>query len=331
MKYAKKLISTLLCASMLLACMLFTPLTAGASEKDLSDDVVILYTNDIHTYIDGALSYDVIAALKNSLQKEYRYVILADAGDHIQGTAYGSMDKGESIIKLMNAAGYDVATLGNHEFDYTMQGCLNAIKSAEFSYTSCNFYRESNGVRGENVLDSFVTFDCGKNKISFVGITTPETFSKSTPAYFQDENGNFIYGISGGKDGSALRQDVQRAISDAKNNGATHIIALGHLGVDQASSPWTSEETIAGVSGLNAFIDGHSHTVIEGKEIRDKDGNTVLLTQTGEYFNRIGMMVIDSETGNITTDFIEPQEVISADGKTVEGYKLRSELSSADY
>ena len=191
-KCSKKLFSALLCVSMLLACVLFTPLTASAAENALSDDVVILYTNDIHTYIDGTLSYDVLAALKNNLKKEYRYVILADAGDHIQGTAYGSMDKGESIIRLMNAAGYDVATLGNHEFDYTMQGCMNAIKWAEFSYTSCNFYRESNGVRGENVLDSYVTFDCGKNKISFVGITTPETFSKSTPAYFQDENGNFV-------------------------------------------------------------------------------------------------------------------------------------------
>lgn len=309
----------MLCLTMLLT---YVPLTASAADTALSDDIVILYTNDVHTYIDGPLSYDVIAAVKDDLQEEYKYVILADAGDHIQGTAYGSMDKGESIIELMNATDYDVATLGNHEFDYNMQGCMNAIGWAQFPYISCNFYRETDGVRGENVLDSYVMFDCGDEKIAFVGITTPETFSKSTPAYFQDEDGNFIYGISGGDDGLVLKQDVQKAIDEAEAAGATKVIALGHLGVDPSSTPWTSEETIAGVGGLDAFIDGHSHTVIESKEVEDKDKNAVLLTQTGEYFNRIGMMVIDSESGDITTDFIE------CNGNEDDGYTLTSDLYS---
>ena len=298
----------------------------SANDDVLSDDIVILYTNDVHTYIDGALSYDVIAAVKEELQKQYKYVFLADAGDHIQGTAYGSMDKGESIIKMMNAAGYDVATLGNHEFDYGMAGCMNVIDLAEFEYISTNFYRETNGMRDENVLDSYVIFGCGDEKLAFVGITTPETFSKSTPAYFQDENGNFIYGISAGEDGSLLQQDVQKAIDEAEQEGATQIIALGHLGTDPSSQPWTSKETIAGVSGLDAFIDGHSHSVVEKETVKDKDGHDVLLTQTGEYFGRIGMMVIDSETDQITTDFIECEELLAEDGETDEGHKLVSEL-----
>ncbi len=317
----KIIVWMLICALTVLA---FTPMVSHAEEVQLSDDIVILYTNDIHTYIDKSLSYDVIAAIKEELQKEYKYVILADAGDHIQGTAYGSMDKGESMISLMNLAGYDVATLGNHEFDYNMQGCMNAIEWAEYPYVSCNFYLEENGVRGENVLDSFVLFDCGDEKIAFVGITTPETFSKSTPAYFQDEKGNFIYGISGGTDGSALFSDVQKGIDDAKSAGATKIIALGHLGVDPSSLPWTSESVIASTAGLNAFIDGHSHTVIKNKEIKDKEGNNVILTQTGEYFSRIGIMVIDSETGSIATDFIE------CVGNEEEGYGLSSELFNRD-
>lgn len=288
---------------------------------ELSQDIVILYTNDVHTHIDSKLSYDVIAAIKDDLQTKYKYVILADAGDHIQGTAYGALDEGKSVVGMMNAADYDIATLGNHEFDYDMQGCLNAIDDAEFDYVSCNFYHQKDGIRRENVLDSYKIFDCGEEKVAFVGITTPETFTKSAPAYFQDEAGNFIYGISGGTDGSVLRDDVQKAIDEAKGEGATQIIALGHLGVDTASSPWTSEETIAGVSGLDAFIDGHSHTVIEGKEVKDKNGRDVLLTQTGEYFNRIGMMVIDTETGDITTDFIEYNE---------ESGKLESELYDTD-
>ena len=292
-----------------------------ATEPYVQGDIAILYTNDVHTYIDGVLSYDVIAALKAELANVYEYVLLVDAGDHAQGTAYGSMDKGATILSLMNAAGYDLATLGNHEFDYGMDGAMNIIEWAEFPYTSCNFYHEEAGVKGESVLDSFVTFTLGQEVIAFVGITTPETFTKSTPAYFQDGNGNYIYGISGGEDGAALYADVQAAINAAKDAGATKVIALGHLGDDPASQPWTSAETIANVSGLTAFIDGHSHSTVVGTEVADKDGSNVLLTQTGEYFDAIGLMVIDGETGSITTDLIGYNEitevVLGEDGNPV--------------
>jgi len=312
--------------ALLTVAMLFSAFGATPVQADQSDDIVVLYTNDVHTYIDGTISYDVIAAIKAELEKEYAHVLLVDAGDHIQGTAYGSMDKGETIIKLMNAAGYDLATLGNHEFDYGMFGCMQVIDWAQFPYTSCNFYNEAAGVRGENVLDAYVTFECGDEKIAFVGITTPESFTKSTPAYFQNENGEYIYGIAGGEDGAALYADVQAAVDAAKADGATKVIALGHLGDDPASQPWTSKETIANVSGLDAFIDGHSHSTVKGEAVADKDGNNVLLTQTGEYFNQIGMMVIDSETGAITTDFIGSEEIVDEDGETVLGYNLVSEL-----
>ncbi len=317
----KKLLTALLTVAMLFSSFGTLPVKA-----EQSDDIVVLYTNDVHTYIDGPISYDVIAAIKAELETQYAHVLLVDAGDHIQGTAYGSMDKGETIIKLMNAAGYDAATLGNHEFDYGMFGCMQIIDWAEFPYTSCNFYNEAAGVRGENVLDSYVTFECGDEKIAFVGITTPESFTKSTPAYFQNENGEYIYGIAGGEDGAALYADVQAAVDAAKADGATKVIALGHLGDDPASQPWTSKETIAHVSGLDAFIDGHSHSTIKGEEVTGKDGNKVLLTQTGDYFNQIGMMVIDAETGAITTDFIGSEKILDKDGETVLGYNLVSEL-----
>ena len=102
--------------------------TTATEAAAATEDVVILYTNDVHTYIDGALSYDVIAGLKAELEEQYGNVLLVDAGDAIQGTAYGSMDKGETIVKLMNAVGYDLATLGNHEFDYGMEGTMNVIE-----------------------------------------------------------------------------------------------------------------------------------------------------------------------------------------------------------
>lgn len=314
----KKLLALLLAFAMgvsLLACAAKEPAPAvpatEASETTvttepaaIAEDIVILYTNDVHTYIDKALSYDVIAALKDALTRKYGNVLLVDAGDAVQGTAYGSMDKGETIIKLMNAAGYDVATLGNHEFDYGMEGAMNVIAWAEFPYISCNFYHEKDGVKGENVLEAFQIFEMGGRKIAFVGATTPESFTKSTPAYFQDEMGRYIYGISGGENGAALYADFQTAIDAARADGAEIVIGLGHLGDDPASSPWTSEELIANVSGLNAFIDGHSHSTVVAKEI-----NGTLLTQTGEYFDSIGMMHIDGETGEITTDLIGYTEI----------------------
>ncbi len=313
--------------------LLLTAAPVCTAEAALSEDIVILYTNDVHTYIDGPISYDVIAAVKAELQTQYAHVLLADAGDHIQGSAYGAMDKGASIIALMNQAGYDVATLGNHEFDYGMDGCIAIREWAEYPYVSCNFYHEDNYIRNENVLDSFVLFDCGAEQVAIIGVTTPESFTKSTPAYFQDETGAYIYGIAGGEDGSALYADVQDAIDEAKAAGATKVIALGHLGVDMASEPWTSLETIANTSGLDAFIDGHSHTTMMGEAVADKDGGTVLLTQTGEYFDRIGMMVINPETDEITTDFIEVVELTETvtDDKgekkeVVTGYELTSEL-----
>ena len=230
------------------------------------EDVAIFYTNDIHTYIDnlsgeetGGLRYSTVAALKKSCEN----ALLVDAGDHIQGTAFGSMDQGETIVKLMNLAGYDLATLGNHEFDYGMTGTMKAIDWAEYEYVSCNFYHEKDGVIGETVLSPYKVFDIGGQKIAFVGVTTPESFTSSTPAYFQNEAGEYIYGIARGEDGQILYDTVQKAI-DAAEEQADIVIGLGHLGVDLSSRPWTSKEVIANTCGFDAFIDGHSHTSMEG-------------------------------------------------------------------
>ena len=187
----KRFVSLFLAFSMILTMAI--PGSVWADEKN--EDIVILYTNDVHTYIDGELSYDVLAGMKDKLETEYKHVLLVDAGDHIQGTAYGSMDKGKTIIDLMNAAGYDLATLGNHEFDYGMEGRINVTDYwAGFPYISCNFYHEAGGVVGDTVFDASKTYEgLGKWDVKFVGITTPETFTKSTPAYFQDADGNYIF------------------------------------------------------------------------------------------------------------------------------------------
>ena len=274
-------------------------------------DVTILYTNDVHTYIDKQspkLTYAAIADLKQSYQDAGKDVLLVDAGDHVQGTAYGSMDEGASIIKLMNAAGYDVATPGNHEFDYGMDRAKAIMKEADFPYLSCNWVDLRTGLR---VLPSVKVFVRGGRRIAFVGVTTPETFTKSTPAYFMDKaQRKYIYDIQGGEDGKKLYDAVQKAIDKAKLL-ADVVIGLGHLGVDPSSSPWTSEEVIAHTSGFDAFIDGHSHTVMENKQVQDASGKAVTLTQTGSYFANVGEMTIAAD-GTITTKLIPTHEGMDA-------------------
>ena len=274
-------------------------------------DVTILYTNDVHTYIDKQspkLTYAAIADLKQSYQDAGKDVLLVDAGDHVQGTAYGSMDEGASIIKLMNAAGYDVATPGNHEFDYGMDRAKAIMKEADFPSLSCNWVDLRTTLR---VLPSVKVFVRGGRRIAFVGVTTPETFTKSTPAYFMDKaQRKYIYDIQGGEDGKKLYDAVQKAIDKAKLL-ADVVIGLGHLGVDPSSSPWTSEEVIAHTSGFDAFIDGHSHTVMENKQVQDASGKAVTLTQTGSYFANVGEMTIAAD-GTITTKLIPTHEGMDA-------------------
>ena len=276
---------------------------ASACWTGEKSEVTILYTNDVHTYIDKQapeLTYAAIAALKQSYQNAGKKVLLVDAGDHVQGTAYGSMDQGASIIELMNAAGYDVATPGNHEFDYGMDRAKELMRDADFPYLSCNWVDLRTNLR---VLPEIKVFVRGGVRIAFVGITTPETFTKSTPAYFMNKaQTKYIYDILGGEDGQKLYSAVQKAVDKAKCL-ADVVIGLGHLGVDPSSSPWTSEEVIAHTTGFDAFIDGHSHTVMENKQVADASGRMVTLTQTGSYFANVGEMTIAPD-GTISTRLV---------------------------
>ena len=276
---------------------------ASACWTGEKSEVTILYTNDVHTYIDKQapeLTYAAIAALKQSYQNAGKKVLLVDAGDHVQGTAYGSMDQGASIIELMNAVGYDAATPGNHEFDYGMDRAKELMRDADFPYLSCNWVDLRTNLR---VLPEIKVFVRGGVRIAFVGITTPETFTKSTPAYFMNKaQTKYIYDILGGEDGQKLYSAVQKAVDKAKCL-ADVVIGLGHLGVDPSSSPWTSEEVIAHTTGFDAFIDGHSHTVMENKQVADASGRLVTLTQTGSYFANVGEMTIAPD-GTISTRLV---------------------------
>ncbi len=299
----------------LMVLTLITPMTTvNAAEK--SDDVVILFTNDVHGKTGDAetFGYANIAAYKNKMFEEYNDVFLVDAGDHVQGEAIGVLSSGLWLVDIMNKAGYDFATIGNHEFDYSMPGFEEIKKIAEYKYTSCNFTSLESG---DPVVDPFEILECGDLKIALIGITTPETFSKSTPAYFKNEAGESIYSFAEGNNGQDLYDVVQATIDIVKAEGADVIVALAHLGVDPASTPWTSKDVIKNTEGIDVVIDGHSHSTVEGDTVKDASGNEVILAQTGTKFANFGKLVITQDK-KLSVELVTEEEASEKDEGVLE-------------
>ena len=275
---------------LLVASMLFGGF-AFAEEAAKRADVAILYTNDVHCGIEEGIGYAGLAAYVKAYEKAGYEVLLADCGDAIQGGAIGTLTRGESIIDIMNQVGYDVATIGNHEFDYGMDQFLALRERAEFPYVAANF----TDLEGNAILDAYVVLEAGGYRIAFVGVATPETFTKSTPAYFQDGEGNFIYSFCEGGEGEELYAAVQRAVDRARGEGVDYVVALAHLGTDASSAPWMSTDLIANTTGIDVVLDGHSHSTWEGEHVLNADGEEVLLSSTGTGLNAVGSLLISAE------------------------------------
>lgn len=301
----KKHILKKLIPFLLTAVMLLTVSPAVFAAEEISEDVVILYVNDVHCGVDdnspeGSMGYANLAALKKELEQTHDYVTLVDAGDAIQGEAIGTLSNGSYLVDIMNYIGFDYATFGNHEYDYGMDVARSLPDVSNATYIASNF---KDLRTGELVAKPYSMEVYGDLTVAYVGIATPESLTKSRPIYFQDENGNYIYGFCEGGDGQELYDAVQSAVDAATAEGADIIIALGHLGTDPASAPWRSYDVIANTTGLDAFIDGHSHSTIPGETVKNKDGNDVLLTSTGTKLQNIGKMTITPE-GKISTELI---------------------------
>ena len=279
-----------------------------------SENVVVLYTNDVHNgYLkDGdTLGYASLVSYMKQLEAAGYEVTLIDGGDAIQGGVIGTLSKGGYIADIMDYVGYDIAVPGNHEFDFGLDTFLDIAENASYDYISCNFIDIATG---ETVFDPYKIVDYDGVKVAYVGVTTPETFFKSTPAYFQDEEGNYIYSFCEGDNGRELYTQVQKSVDAARAEGADYVVIAGHMGTDSSSSPWTSKEIIANTTGIDVFLDAHSHSVIEGESVVDKSGNSVTLCSTGTKLTNIGRLVI-SKTGNIETSLVD--EVVSEDAGTL--------------
>lgn len=271
-----------------------------ASEPALDQDLAILYTNDVHCAVDSGIGYAGVAALKKQLLDEGCYVALVDAGDAVQGDAIGTLSKGSYIVDIMNEVGYDVATPGNHEFDYGMDRFFELRDMAKFPYVSANFVDLTSG---EPVLEPYAMLAYNNVKVAFVGVSTPMTISTSTPTFFQDANGNYIYGFSQKDGADGFYAVVQQAVDAAIADGADYVVALAHLGIDASTSPYTSSELIEHTRGIDVVIDGHSHSTVECERVKNLDGERVLLTQTGTKLNAVGMLYITKD-GSISTGLI---------------------------
>lgn len=291
------------CVALLLTlCLALCSFVSVSAAQDR--DIVILYTNDMHCAVENedGVSLAGLAAYKQQMLEDGSYVALVDAGDAIQGDAIGALTEGEYMVDLMNRLGYAAAVPGNHEFDYGMDRFLEITETeAQFPYVSANF---TDLRTGGTVFDPYVMLTFGDTQVALVGICTPRTITSSTPAYFQDENGEFIYDFCRGGDGQALYTAVQESIDEAKAAGADYVIGLAHLGIEPSCSPWMSTEVIANTSGFDAVIDGHSHSVIPQQDCTDKDGNIVPLTSSGTKLFSIGKLTIGTD-GTIATELVE--------------------------
>ena len=299
----RKLAGILVSLSLALSLPMVTFAAPPADAAADAAPIVILHTNDVHCGIDDAIGYAGLAAYKAEMEAAYGAdrVTLLDAGDAIQGGALGTLSDGAFVVDIMNQAGYDLAVPGNHEFDYGMENFLTLADSrADFPWLSCNFMDLT---AGTPALDPYLIQDYGDIQIAYVGISTPESLTKTAPTCFQDENGNFIYGFCQGQDGAFLYAAVQSAVDSARAQGADYVVAVGHLGNEGITPEYSSEAVISHTDGIDVFIDGHSHETCE-RSVKNAAGENVLLAQTGTKLTAVGKVVIDPASGDVSSGLI---------------------------
>ena len=311
MKHMKKLLSLLLvlCLVLSLSCTAF----AAEAAKPLDGKTVILHSNDVHGAID---LYAAMAAMKADYEAQGAEVILADAGDYSQGTVYVSVNKGADAVTMMNAAGYDVATLGNHEFDYGYAQLVENMKAAKFRVLCADVL----GADGKTIFDANTVIEKGGVKIGFFGLETPEAQTKANPKLIQGLK------FLAGADGKELYDCAAAQVADLKKQGADIIVCLAHLGVDDSSKPYTSYDLAKNVQGIDFIIDGHSHSVMT------KGLNGEPIQSTGTAFANIGVIVIDNATKKIESNKLEKiwhKETVDKKDVTVYDYKGRDKTVAA--
>ena len=301
MKHWKK--ASALFLALVMALSLAIPAGAADWEEDLSGHIVILHTNDVHGGIDG---YASVAALKDAYEAAGAQVLLMDAGDFIQGSTSVNVSQGANAVELMNMAGYDVATTGNHEFDYGYANLKTLMEQAEFPILAANAFT----AEGELAMDEAnTTFQLGDVTVGVFGLATPETATKAHPAKL--EGVTFLAE-------DELFNCAQEQVDELTAEGCDYIICLGHLGIDAESTGNRSIDLLENVTGIDVFIDGHSHSEQSDiAEVTDGTGmvGDTILTSTGTKLENIGVVDIAAD-GTIDATTIPMEDVTATEGFT---------------
>ena len=300
----------ILTATVLLAISVLTSVNAKAAKtaktREPNDkEITVLYTNDVHCAIDGKLGYASLSAYKQEMLKS-SYVALVDNGDIIQGDVIGAISKGEYLIDIMNNTGFDACVFGNHEFDYGMDQLKYLVEKSNFQWLAGNISYKG---KKETFLKDTVPYiikEYGNKKVAFIGITTPDSITTSTPTFFQ-ENDKFVYSFVSNNDGKSLNKLVQKLADKARKQGADYVILMAHLGDQPSASGSTSIAVIQNTTGINAVLDGHSHSVIPEQFVKNKNGEDVLLTSTGTKFANFGKLTITTD-GKFSSQLIDSYE-----------------------
>lgn len=284
---------------LLLILVLAVPLYACGQKAALTEDLYIFFTSDVHCSYAENFGFPALRALIDDTRAEHHNVALVDLGDYIQGGTAGAFTRGEMIIRLMNRMGYDAAAIGNHEFDYGIQRLKELADMAEFPLTACNIRYTGSGENGLKDVAEYVMKEYDGVKVAFIGVTTPNAITSSTPAAFQ-ENGEFVYDLYREEDGLALAAKVQETVDRARTEGAQYVILLCHMGSKPEYSPYDAVSLIHNTNGIDAVLDGHAHTAVIGDPYPNRDGEDVILSSPGMKLENVGELIIGKD-GTIST------------------------------
>lgn len=281
-------------ASSIICCCLSVSCGSNRRVSTPSQEIIVLYENDVHCGVDG---YANFAAFKNEMKAAHKYVTVVSNGDFVQGGSLGASSHGRNIINIMNAVGYDYVTLGNHEFDYGIPRQKELMEALDAKCLCCNF---KDLRTGKQIYEPYHIVSYGDFDVAYVGMSTPYTINSSTPTYFKDEKGNYVYSFCI----EDFYEVVQNAVNSARAEGADFVVVLSHLGdEDEGEGGINSPSMIENTYGIDVVLDGHSHSVILDSIVKNKKGQNVTLTSTGTKFQYMGKLTIGTD-GKFKTELV---------------------------
>ncbi len=272
--------------------ILILALCLTGCEHEQTEDIIILYTNDVASSLHGNVTYAEVKAYKDLLETENKYVSLVDAGDFFDGPV-SRYSKGKYIVELMNAVGYDYVAIGNQEFSNGLQELADNIEDSAFVYLCCNMKYIGKGHDPLKKVKPYVIKNYGGTKIAFIGVTTPEILKPGKTSYsaITTDDGDLLYSFYEDNDGQDLYEQVQKTVNKVRKK-VDYVVVLAHLGQNSVTEGFSSYELIANTRGIDVVIDGHSHTPNSGEAVDNIDGEMVVLTSTQEKLEFLGELRI---------------------------------------